>query len=239
MIRNPFSRRFAVAALLFAFLAATALLQARVALAEDGDSGRVVSAAAPEPCAAGETLATGAADPGIFAREASRGVRAFWCETYDAYGNSRRAGPYWELHPDGSTRTRARYVDGRIDGPVEIFDEEGNLWLRGELAGGAWAGPLEIFHPNGARWLSARFEAGRLEGPVETRFPDGGIESRTRFQAGREHGIATSYYPAMAGGGLRSQVRVEADEIVDMTPASDASLSQIVLPEAPLLQAEN
>jgi hypothetical protein len=238
-MRNPSSRRFAVAALLFAFLATTALLQAGVARADDEGSDRGERAAAPEACAAGETLATGAADPGIFAREASRGVRAFWCETYDTYGNSRRAGPYWELHPDGSTRARARYVDGRIDGPVEIFDEEGNLWLRGELAGGAWTGPLEIFHPNGAQWLSARFEAGRLEGPVETRFPDGGIESSTRFQAGREHGIATSYYPAVAGGGLRSQVRVEADEIVEVAPASDASLSQVVLPDAPSLHAEN
>ena len=192
-------------------------------------------------CSAGETLATGAADPAVFSREASRGVRAFWCETYDANGTSLRAGPYSELYPDGGTRTLARYVDSRIAGPVEIFDEDGSLWLRGELVGGSWTGSLEIFHANGARWLSAQFQAGQLDGPVETSFPDGSVESRTRFQAGREDGIATSYYPAQAGGGLRSQVRVEADEIVESLPkpTSDAALSQVALPDPPLLHAEN
>jgi len=236
VIQNPISKRFTVTA--FAILAAM-LLWAGAAQAADRGSDREEHDAALEPCAAGEALATGTADPEIFAREASRGVRAFWCETYDEYGTSRRAGPYWELHPDGSIRARARYVDGRIEGPVEIFDEEGNLWLRGELAGGAWSGPLEIFHPNGAHWLSARFQAGRLDGPVETRFPDGSIESRTRFQGGREDGIASSYYPAAAGGGLRSQVRVESDEIVEVTPSTDASLSQAALPPTPFLHAEN
>jgi hypothetical protein len=175
-------------------------------------------AKASEPCAVGATLATGAPDPAIFAREASKDVRAFWCETYDTDGNALRAGVYWEVYPDGATRTRSRYVDSRIEGPVEVFDEAGGLWLRGDLDGGEWSGPLELFHPNGVTWLSARFRSGRLDGPVETRFPDGRVESSTHFQNGHEDGIATSYYPTSAGGGLRSQVRVEVDEIVENPP---------------------
>lgn len=173
------------------------------------------------PCAAGATLATGRPDPALFAYEASRGVQAFWCETYDAEGIAHRAGAYWDQHPNGSTRVRARYVDSRIDGPVEIFDEEGALWLRGDLAGGAWSGPLELFHANGGRWLAAHFRDGALDGPVETWFPDGSLESQTNFQNGREDGIASSFYPAAVGGGLRSQVRVEGDQIVDRGPASE------------------
>jgi len=166
-------------------------------------------------CASDETLATGSPDPAIFAREASKGIRAFWCETYDADGNARRSGDYRETYADGRLRTRARYVDSRIEGVVEVFDEAGVLWLRGELARGAWTGPLELFHPNGEHWLTAGFLDGRLDGAVETRFPDGQVESRTLFQNGREDGIATSYYPAAVGGGVRSQVRVEGDAIVE------------------------
>ncbi|MBY0399136.1 hypothetical protein K2X89_02495 [Myxococcota bacterium] len=124
------------------------------------------------------------------------------------------------MHANGVTRVRANYVDSRIDGPVEVFDEEGQPWLRGELQAGAWNGPLELFHANGSRWLAAQFRAGRLDGPVETWFPDGSLESRTHFQDGREDGIATSYYPAVAGGGLRTEVRVEGDQIVDRGPGN-------------------
>lgn len=178
-------------------------------------AGRPARAEEPYPCEGGATLATGSSDTAIFSREASGGVRAFWCEAYEVDGNARRDGAYWEIYPDGTTRTRARYVDSRIAGPVEVFDEEGGIWLRGELADDAWTGPLEIFHANGARWLAANFRAGQLDGPVEMRYPDGSVESTTYFQNGREDGIATSYYPAAAGGGLRSQVRVEGDEIVE------------------------
>ncbi len=181
-------------------------------------AGRLAPAEELNPCEVGATLATGSPDIAIFAREASRGVRAFWCETYDVDGNARRAGGYWEIYPGGATRTLARYVDSRIDGPVEVFDEKGGIWLRGELAGGEWTGALEMFHANGALWLSTLFRAGQLDGPVETWYPDGSVESATRFLNGREDGIATSYYPAIAGGGLRSQVRVVADEIVENAP---------------------
>ena len=181
-------------------------------------AGRPARAEEPYPCEGGATLATGSPDTAIFSREASQGVRAFWCEAYDVDGNARRAGAYWEIYPDGATRTRARYVDSRIAGPVEVFDEEGRIWLRGELADDSWTGPLEIFHANGAPWLVANFRAGQLDGPVETRYPDGSVESTTYFQNGHEDGIASSYYPASAGGGLRSQVRVEGDEIVENAP---------------------
>jgi len=57
-------------------------------------------------------------------------------------------------------------------------------------------------------------QAGKLEGSVATFFPDGGLESETRFQAGREDGMARSFYPATAGGQLKSETRVEADALV-------------------------
>jgi hypothetical protein len=184
------------------------------------------TAAPGHPCADGETLATGRPDPGIFARQASRGVWAFWCETYDRDGRAHRDGPYWDRHPDGTLRTRARYVDGRIEGPVEVFAEDGSRWLRGELVGGQWSGRFELFHANGSRWLAARFRAGRLDGPVETWFSDGHLESTTRFQSGREDGVSTSYYPTAAGGGVRSRVQVEADEIVGRAEAPLAGVSR-------------
>lgn len=254
-------RSCAARALAFALAVAVGLLAASDSIAEgivEADAGavpaaeRVVepaaepgAASAPSeaepdyPCGADQTLATGRPDPALFALEASRGVQAFWCETYDEQGLSHRAGPYWDRHADGSVRVRARYVDSRIEGPVEVFSEEGGLWLRGRLDRGVWNGTLELFHANGARWISAQFRAGALDGSVETFFPDGSLESETRFEAGREDGIASSYFPAAAGGGLRSRVRVEADRIVDRgpqdEPAPPAALSARVDP-APLAQ---
>lgn len=190
------------------------------------DAASEASASEPaHPCAEGATLATGRPDPALFAYEASRGVQAYWCETYDADGMAHRAGPYFDRHPNGATRVRATYVDSRLVGAVEVFDEDGTLWLRGELVAGAWEGPLQLFHGNGGRWLTAHFRAGILDGPVETFFPDGSLESQTRFEDGHEEGIATSFHPAAAGGGLRSQVRVEADRIVDRGPSSEPAES--------------
>jgi len=175
---------------------------------------------AAEPCATGATLATGSPDPALVAREASRGVRAFWCETYDRDGTSRRDGAYREVGADGTIRARAHYVGSRLEGIVELFDEGGALWLRGELEAGDWTGTLTFFHANGEPALIAGFEGGRLDGAVETRFPDGRVESRTQYRAGREHGIASRYRPAAAGGGLQSQVRVEDDRIVEQRPTT-------------------
>lgn len=235
MIHNTCSRRLELTWI--ALFSALAFLRAGSADAVGPEALEVEA----NPCVVGATLATGSPDPAIFAREASRGVRAFWCETYDVDGNSQRGGAYWEIYPGGATRALARYVDSHIEGLVEIFDEDGSLWLRGELVRGEWAGTLEIFHANGAPWLSTHFRDGRLDGPVETRFPDGRVESSTRFQGGREEAVATSYYPAKAGGGLRSRVRVEGDEIVEAEPMqpAKAALSQAALPASPLGHAEN
>lgn len=221
-----------------AWIGAGLLLAGSPAAADESRQrlGQAPSQAASDaaPCDEGETLATGAPDSTIFAREASRGVQAFWCETYDQEGRATRAGAYWDVHPNGSTRIRARYVASRIEGPVEVLDVEGSVWLRGAIDDGEWEGPFELFHPNGNRWLSAHFRRGRLDGPVETRFPDGSVESRTRFQDGLEEGLATSYAPVHAGGGLRSEIRVEADQIVDTLPSrpADVSTSQAALPSA-------
>jgi hypothetical protein len=165
-------------------------------------------------CAQGATLASGDPDPTIFADEASRGVRAFWCERYDAHGNSTRTGPYQEIYSNGRARMQANYVDSRLEGPVTIRHEDGSLFVRGFLEEGEWSGALEIFHPSGATWFEARFESGQLEGILRTRFPDGALESETRYQAGREDGLARSFYSSYAGGGLKSEAHVEADQIV-------------------------
>jgi hypothetical protein len=165
-------------------------------------------------CESGETLATGRPDADLFAGEASKGVRAFWCERYDAIGIATRAGPYWETYSNGRTRTKANYVDSRLDGPVAIRHEDGSLFLRGFLKAGEWSGPLEIFHDSGSIWFAARFESGRLEGALRTHFPDGALESETRYQSGREDGLARSFYPTAAGGRLKSEAHVEADRLV-------------------------
>jgi hypothetical protein len=165
-------------------------------------------------CEPGETLATGRPDADLFAAEASKGVRAFWCERYDVIGIATRAGPYWETYPNGRTRTKASYVDSLLEGPVAIRHEDGSLFLRGFLEAGEWSGPLEIFHDSGRIWFAAQFESGRLEGALHTHFPDGALESETRYQAGREDGLARSFYPTAAGGRLKSEAHVEADRLV-------------------------
>lgn len=165
-------------------------------------------------CQHGTILAGGDPDPAIFSDEASRGVRASWCERYDAYGRSTRTGPYREVYPSGALRTEAHYVRSRLEGPVTLRNERGGLFLRGTLAGGAWSGRLEIFHPNGTLWMSEHYKDGVLEGVVQTRYPDGALESETTFQHGREDGLARSFYPTKAGGGLKSEVYVEADRLV-------------------------
>jgi hypothetical protein len=165
-------------------------------------------------CQQGTTLATGDPDPTIFADEASKGVRAFWCERYDTDGMTTRTGPYWEIYSNGRPRTQAIYVNSQLSGPVTIRDEDGGVFARGFLKQSEWSGAFEIFHPNGATWFEASFESGRLEGEIRTHFPDGAIESESRYQAGREDGLARSFYPTAAGGRLKSEAHVEADQIV-------------------------
>lgn len=165
-------------------------------------------------CQPGAILATGRPDSSLFAYEASKGVRAFWCERYDANGIATRSGPYWETYSNGRTRTQAHYVDSHLKGHVSIRNEDGSLFLRGFLEKGEWSGPLEIFHESGAIWFEAHFDSGRLEGVLRTHFPDGALESETRYQAGREDGLARSFYPTAAGGRLRSEAHVEADQLV-------------------------
>lgn len=165
-------------------------------------------------CEREAVLATGRPDPSLFAQEASKGVRAFWCERYDSNGIATRNGPYWETYSNGRTRTQASYVDSRLAGPVSIRNEDGSLFLRGFLEEGKWEGPLEIFHESGAVWFEAHFDSGRLEGALRTHFPDGALESETRYQAGREDGLARSFYPTTLGGRLKSEAHVEADRLV-------------------------
>lgn len=165
-------------------------------------------------CEEDATLAAGRPDPALFSAEASKGVRAFWCERYDPNGRTTRAGPYLEIEADGSVRTRATYVDSRLAGPVTIRYRDGAVFLEGFLEEGEWSGPLTIFHPNGTPWFEARFDAGHLEGGFRTRYPDGALESETRFQHGREDGLARSFYPTAMGGRLKSEVHVEADQLM-------------------------
>jgi antitoxin component YwqK of YwqJK toxin-antitoxin module len=105
-------------------------------------------------------------------------------------------------------------VDSQLEGPVSVHNEDGTPFLRGFLEAGDWSGALKIFHGNGAVWFEARFESGQLAGALRTRFPDGALESETRFQAGREDGLARSFYPTAAGGRLKSEAHVEADQLV-------------------------
>jgi hypothetical protein len=165
-------------------------------------------------CQHGAILASGDPDPTIFADVASKGVRAFWCERYEADGTTTRTGPYWEIYSNGRPRTQAIYIDSRLAGPVTIRNEDGSLFLRGFLKDSEWSGALEIFHPNGAIWFEASFESGRLDGELRTHFPDGALESESQYQAGREDGLARSFYPTAAGGRLKSEAHVEADQIV-------------------------
>lgn len=165
-------------------------------------------------CEDGTVLATGDPDPAVFSVEASKGVRAFWCERYDEFGMATRVGSYWEIDASGQPRTEAGYVDSRLAGPVTVRNEDGGLFVRGFLENGEWSGRLEIFHENGVPWLEADFVAGQLEGDLRTRFSNGALESETHYQRGYEDGLARSFYPTAVGGRLKSEAHVEADQIV-------------------------
>lgn len=95
-------------------------------------------------------LGTGPADAEILSAEASVGVRAFWCERYDAFGRAKRLGPYREVYANGQIRLEATYVKAgsgvRLEGPVEIRNEDGSPFLKGFLKQGEWDGPFEIFY---------------------------------------------------------------------------------------------
>jgi hypothetical protein len=163
-------------------------------------------------------LGTGEVDEEILSAEASVGVRAFWCEHYDAFGRARRLGPYREVYPNGQIRLEATYVKAgetvRLEGPVEIRNEDGSPFLRGFLKGGEWAGEFVIFHESGQPWFEGHFEQGRLDGSLRTHHADGALESETKFSDGREQGLARSFYGTAAGGRLKSEVRMHSDQIV-------------------------
>jgi len=165
-------------------------------------------------CEDGAALASGPPDPNLLSREASQGIRAFWCERYDETGATQRHGLYREFYANGARRVDGHYVDSMLAGPIAIRNSDGSLFLRGFLEDGDWSGGLEIFHETGAVWFEAEFRSGSLVGPLRTHYPDGALESETRFQAGREDGLARSFYPSAAGGRLKSEAHVEADEIV-------------------------
>ena len=139
-------------------------------------------------------------------------MRAEWCERYDQFGRATREGPYRESHPDGSLRAEGRYKASQLEGPIVAYHENGNVFLKGFLANGKWQGRWTLHHSTGAPWIEAELSEGRLNGAVRTRHPDGGLAGETRFQHGREDGLARSFYPTKIGGGLLSEVRVEADE---------------------------
>ena len=165
-------------------------------------------------CADGAALASGAPDSSLLAREASHGIRAFWCERYDSAGVPIRFGRYQEIYANGQVRVRSQYVDEKLSGPVEIRNDDGALFVRGFLKAGDWNGNFQIFHENGTVWFESLFRQGQLEGPLRTHHSDGGLESETQFQGGREDGLARSFYSSTAGGRLKSEVHVEADQIV-------------------------
>lgn len=199
-------------------VASVAALAATLALVPPGAAEEPPSSkTAAKPllvCGAGSTLASGRPDRSLFSAAASKGVRAHWCERYDAQGRTTRTGPYWEVYRNGRPRTQALYVGSRLSGPVTIRNDDGSLFLRGFLEKGEWSGKLEIYHENGEVWLEARFDAGRLDGPVRTHHPDGAIESESRYQKGREDGLARSFYSTALGGRLKSEAHLEADDFV-------------------------
>jgi hypothetical protein len=170
--------------------------------------------AAEIACEEGDALASGAPDPSLRSKQAASKIRAFWCEHYDEWGVAAPLGPYRELYPSGRLHLEATYVDSLLAGPIEIRHENGELFARGFLVRGEWSGPFEIFHESGAVWFEAEFREGRLQGDVRTRYPDGALESETRFQDGREDGLARSFYPTFAGGRLKSEAHIEADQII-------------------------
>ena len=173
------------------------------------------AADAPEvACGDEATLASGAPDASLLARAASKGIRAFWCERYDSIGVATRLGPYREFYSNGRLRVRGQYIESKLVGPIAIQNEDGTLFLRGFLDRGEWSGAFEIFHETGEVWFEAEFRSGQLEGPLRTHYPDGALESETQYQAGREDGLARSFYPTAAGGRLKSEAHVEADQIV-------------------------
>ena len=165
-------------------------------------------------CPEGQIRASGAVDETVFSRAASRGVRAEWCERYDALGRAERVGRYVERHPNGRVRLEATYRGGVLSGPVVAYHENGAVFLRGALVGNDWQGAVSLHHESGALFWSGTFSEGRLEGRVELRHPDGGLAAESRFQAGREDGAARSFHPRSLGGGLKSEVHVEADAFV-------------------------
>jgi hypothetical protein len=165
-------------------------------------------------CGDDATVASGAPDPSLLAREASIGVHAVWCERYDALGAATRLGSYREFYPGGGVRVRGQYLDSALVGPIVVLHEDGTVFMRGFLDRGEWTGAFEIFHASGAVWFEADFQSGQLQGPLRTRYPDGALESETQYQSGREDGLARSFFPSAAGGRLRSEAHVEADQIV-------------------------
>lgn len=165
-------------------------------------------------CPAGSTRASGEPEDSLIARAASKGVRAVWCERYDAAGRTHREGAYRDFHPNGSVRAEGTYVASRLDGPVRVFHDNGAPFLVGTLDRGHWDGELRLFHPNGAPWIELHYRRSRLHGPARMQHPDGSPADSTTFQKGREDGLARSYYPKSAGGRLQSEVHVEADRIV-------------------------
>jgi hypothetical protein len=174
-------------------------------------------------CADDQVLASGEIDETVFSRFASRGIRGEWCERYDARGHAERSGLYRERYPGGALRLEATYVDGRLEGPVVAYHENGRVFLRGALVAGAWQGALSLHHENGTRFWSGRFEDGRLDGRVELRHPDGGLAAETHFQQGREDGAARSFYARTLGGGVQSEVYVEADAFVGLHRVFDTA----------------
>lgn len=190
---------------------AASILVSAVLLAPAGAADEAARA-----CPRGQVLAFGAVDETVFSRSASRGIRAEWCGGYDAHGQAQRSGPYRERYPDGALRLEGTYLDGRLEGPIVAYHENGRVFLRGVLVGGEWQGALSLHHENGHRIWHGQFEQGRLDGRIELRHPDGGLAAETRFQQGREDGTARSFFARHLGGGIQSEVHVEADTFVGL-----------------------
>ena len=134
-----------------------------------------------------------------------------------------RDGEWIERYPDGSLRSRGRWVLGRREGEWQWWYEGGvpkkrgtfrdeepdGPWFdwypsgapRGEgewRAGRPW-GLWREWHPGGALASEGEYVDGREEGLWRRWFADGTVHAELRYEQGRLHGPAAQWFP---GGAL-------------------------------------
>lgn len=65
------------------------------------------------------------------------------------YKDNKKTGLWIDYYPNGNTKNKITFVEGRPNGPTTMYYENGNLREEGNWSNNHWVGAYKLIHENG------------------------------------------------------------------------------------------